>query len=591
MPDLGAGNFSIDASLALAADGYTADLATSALVRSGTLPDTITLSGGLRDRTTGVVDSVGQMEGRIDTLVFRKTGKSVAASIKGRDKLSLLLERPFRKLYLRQQPEVGKEPTTAYAVGLFTAQEVAREIVEAAGLTLSWQCRDYRLLADFEATGRSIDVLRTLVAPWSQVEALKVDLFCQGTTIVCRPRSLTMTPDDTYTITGARISDFTIEIERGPIYGTVTLSGRQVPRYGYGVQQTEETPEEPPPAPGEPITPWELTLTTCPESSDERGPVTRVLTETTYRMPDQLVTRIRETTLQRDGEYASSPMKTVSEREIVNTWEDSIYNDQGRVNNPRQTKQVVNLYGIHKQDENKLWRHLASEETTYGRDADGYREITTTVKKELNFTRRVLEVTEKTVRTLRDKDYMKVEQITTVYKPKPNRFLSNTGDPDLLDWYVAHTDTQEQMGTRAEGPPPPPRPEKVPTRDSLEAGAQGTMEAILLEGTLSEDPRAIDVRYSNPNMTEEDLAFILDQFRAVSGLWRYVIRLTGVAMPWLRKSNVLHLTGLLAEDGVTAIPLQPALITEAKLTYNQASQPPAMLRSMTLEYWGALWPA
>ncbi|MFB3816150.1 MAG: hypothetical protein ACE147_00685 [Candidatus Methylomirabilales bacterium] len=590
MADLGATSFAIDQSLALASDGYTADLAASALVRSATLPETVTLGAGLRNRATGVVDAVGQMEARIDRLTLRKAGDSVRASVRGRDQLALLLERPFRKLYLRQRPEVGSEPTTPYAVGLFTAQEVAREVVEAAGLTLSWQCRDYRLLADFEAVGRSIDVLAKLVEPWCQVEALKVDIFAQGSTVFCRPRVLAMTPDFTYTIQGARISDFEIDVERGPIYGTVTLSGRQVPRYGYGVQQpaAPEEEEEPPP-PGVPIVPWELTTARCAESRDAHRTTARVLTETTYRMPDQLVLRIVETTLQRDGEAASSPLRIVSERETVNEWEDSVYNDQGRTNNPRQLRQVVNLYGIHKNDPDKFWRHLATEETTYGRDEAGYREITTTVKKELNLSRRIMECTEKVVRTLREKDYLKVEQVTTTYKPVSGS--RNFGDQDTIDWYAAHTDTQEQAGLRPEGPPPPPQPERVQDPASHTGGAQGAMEAIALEETISTDPRAVDVRYSNPHLAEEDLAFILDQFRAVSGLWHYVIRLTGVAMPWLRKGNVLHLTGLLAEDGVTEIPLQPALITEAKLTYNESGNPPAMLRTMTLEYWGPLWPA
>lgn len=599
MTDLDARSFSIDASLALPTDGYEAQLASSALVRSSTLPETVTLRAGLQDRATGTVYSVGQLEGGIDKLVFRKDGRSLTASIRGTDRLALLLERRVRKLYLRQQPPTGHTPTIPYAVGLFTAQEVARELVEAAGLSLSWECRDYRLLVDFEATGRAIDVLRTLVEPWSQVEALRVDIFAQGETVVCRPRALTLVPDHTETITGARISDFTVEVSRGPVYGTVTLYGRQVPRYSYGVQQSQEeeetpTPEAPPPEPGQPIEPWELTLTACPESRDEAGPTSRVITETTYRMPDKLVTRIHEHTLQRDGDGAASPMVAVSEREIVNEWEESVYSDQGRTNTPRQLRQIINLYGVHKHDEEQTWRQLAQEVTTFGRDAEEYRELTTTVKWDLDLTLGYLVPAEKVVKTLRDVEHMKVEQLTTIYKPRASTML--TGYEQHTDWYVATTDRQEQMGLRPDGPPPPPPPVCVPRREEdeeegIEAGAQGVLEAIRVEDTLSEDPTAVDVSYSSPHLTEEDLRFILAQYQAISGLWRYTIRLTGVAMPWLRKGNVLHLTGLLAEDGVAEIPLQPALITEAQLSYSESGSPPAFLRTMTLEYWGALWPA
>jgi len=43
-------------------------------------------------------------------------------------------------------------------------------------------------------------------------------------------------------------------------------------------------------------------------------------------------------------------------------------------------------------------------------------------------------------------------------------------------------------------------------------------------------------------------------------LWKYEVQITAPSIPWLREGSVIRLTGLLAEDGVTPIPLPPMLV-------------------------------
>jgi len=101
------------------------------------------------------------------------------------------------------------------------------------------------------------------------------------------------------------------------------------------------------------------------------------------------------------------------------------------------------------------------------------------------------------------------------------------------------------------------------------------------------DSRMQEVSYANPHLTAEDLVYISDQFEAASGLWEYELDLTYVAMPWIRKGNVLQITELKAEDGVTEISLPPALITGQTLTFTEASDQPEMVSRLRAVFWSA----
>ena len=584
MADLDAKGFTVDQTMELAADAFNADLRTSNKYTHPVDGEPVKLSTGLIHLQTGVEHKMGQLVGTIDTYTLRKSGDTIACSVAGRDNMWQAWDKKFTKLYLRTQPETGKEPTTTYAVGTFMASEIATEVVSSLGLSLSWGCRDYAVLEDFDANGSPLSILQRLAEPWCQVEPFKVDIFCQATTVFMRPRLLAMAPDYTFAIRNARINDFSIAASRGIIYGKVSLSGRLVPKTTWGVADPDaEEPE--PPGPGEPIRPWELETSKSSEAKDPTGKlvVARTLTTTTWRMPDKIELGVVETTFTAKTGAAGGGLRLTGRKIIINDWEDSKYSDQGRTNNPRQTKQVIKVGGIHKDDKKKVFRDLTYEETLYGRDEEGYRDITNTTRKEVNLKTGKMQFKEQVVKTLRDKDRMKVEQITSVYKQVKRAGTSVTEE---LELYLANQDIQESPGFRPEGPPPPPAPSKV-DKSITGGGGGGPLVAIVLEQTISTDARSKDASYSNPSMTEADLAFIMAQFVAASGLWRRAITLSGVSMPFIRKGSILSLTGLLDENDV-AIPLSPALVTDVDVRYDEGSQQSSMIASLTAQYWSAL---
>jgi len=575
MAELAAKSFEIDSTMDLSADGYTAQLLDSAAFLAAAATDVVKLSAGFTDPSTQISYTVGHVEGGIDEYTLTVEGGGITASVKGRDNLSKMLDRRYKNLFLRNQPSTP--PTDPYEVGLFRASEIANKVVEAVGLSLSWSCRDYTILEDFDASGRPVDILMKLVEPWSQVEPFKVDIFIQGTTVFCRERPASFPADYTYNAKDARINKKTIRKitpwKAGTLYGKVTLYGRLVPKRGGVVVLPGEQPPDPPALP-QPVIPWESEESRLSKTQDANGLVlTQVFTVTTLRMPDKLAIKVVERTFNRQGKGAGSLLKLISEKVTENEYERSRYDDRGPINRPKQLIQYVLSKGIHKSDKTKTFKEINKEETEFGYDSKGYQDLTYTRKWELNLKKQQLQETERVIKSLRDVEDLKVEQATSIYKAK-----GTDGE-----FYLSQYDCQTSAGLRPAGPRPP-KPTAAAPSPTASGGSDVPKEAIVLEQTISSDLRAVDIRYSNENMTEADLAYIMSKFEAANGKWAYELEIEYVSMPWLRKGNVLSITGLKAENGTTDIPLQPALVTDQRLQYLEGENP-VMISLLTARYW------
>jgi hypothetical protein len=267
----------------------------------------------------------------------------------------------------------------------------------------------------------------------------------------------------------------------------------------------------------------------------------------------------------------------------LNEWEPIQTTDSGVVNQPRQLMQTVTTSGISPRDTGKHWRVLTQEITYYayggmgilatdmfGNNLTGFQSMTTTRRWEANIQLNILEEKERTVRTLKESGNLQTEEVTSTY-----RASGSTGA-----FYLSDTRSVTSAGV----PPGGPRPDR-----SVMIGGTGVdpREQLSVEAWISTGVYAKDVTYNNRNLTQEDLDYIAAQFQAASGLWAYEMTLTYASMPWIRKGDVLQLTGLLAEDGTTPIPLGPALVVEQRLTYDESSASPSMLSTLRAVWWAA----
>lgn len=566
---IGARRFSIDASMDIPADGFSAETDGSATFREAAEGDTIELSAGYDDAGTPVV--VEQITGLVNEWQLNVGTNVMSSVVSGRDKIGELLDRPFRKIFLRaplggqplrilgiavEPPPPVVEPDVPFAIGTFLASEIAREIITAAGLTLAWQCRDYELLTNFDASGRSLDLLRQLVDPWSQTERFKVDIFAQGNVIICRDRVASPTADYSFSVLDARILGLSVRKRQLLKFGTVKLLGKLVPpglflgAVGFSSSEEEET----------------QTVKTF----DQAGRViTTVVTVTTFRQPDHVPIRKIATTFDAGG--IITQLQTTDY-----VWEDAIYNESGAINQPRQLLEFTKRESVLEEDPGKLFRETFREEKSWGYDDLQFLAIETTKKFEFvsqglasnGALQGSLDQTEQIVETLRDLDHLQVERVRDVYERS-----ATTGS-----LFLKTSDTTISAGLRPGGIRPPRTAGSAPNAGGV---------PLELEQEISTDVRAVDVTFSNPNMDEDDLTFIMSHFQQSSGIYEYELSLELASMPWVRKGHILHITGLLAEDGTTPILLDPALIFDQRLSFDESSNAPRMVSSIRAVFWKA----
>jgi len=552
--------FDVQSDLDIAADGYTVAAAGAAEFLAAALGQQMTLAAGLVDPATGTPYTVRHVVGRIDEYTLTVGPSSITASLRGRDQMALVLEGTFRKVYFRSQPDQKTQDAlaakdTAWTVGTYTARQVALEVVQSLGLALAWQCRDYQLWETFEAVGNAAEILRRLVEPWAQVPMFRADLFADGGTVVVRERLNPFAPVDlTITAKDARRSGLTIRKRPTQPYGRVRLTGRAEP---VGL------------TPGGGAVVWqpsEVTVEKVSETFDAAGrPITRVNRSETYRMPEKVLLRWIE------SEHGiSGTAETLLRREEgANGWEATLYDERGPSSQPRQIRQDKSISAIHPDDPQKTFQQVGREEVFFGYEEDGFQSITTTKKHELDLAAKKIAETERTVKTLKEVEHLKVEERTYVYAVDEDGNLT-----------PKRQDTQVSAGLAPGGRRPP--------RTLVSGGAptDASRAPVVLEETISTDARARDVSFANPHLSAADLAYLMDKFRRASGKWEWELDLPGVAVPWLRKVSVVHITGLVDADGSTPIPLQPALITEHALAVDESGPNPSMTSRVKAVFWG-----
>lgn len=598
MADFSASRFSIDSALELVADHWEAQTPDSALFRSASSADRVTLSAGLLDGAGSPVTIVSITSGVIDEYELTITPKNIVGMVRGRDASALILDSFVDVGFAR--PPVNANPDQAFTetldgfnlaavtpadtVGRSLASEIARKVVEAAGLTLQWEARDYEVVGTFQASGRVIDILRRLIEPWTLVEPFRVDIYLQGTTVIVRHRQLPEQPltapaENTLSILATRRSQIVLRKRKFKKIGTVRLRGRRKPQgltAGVGL-------------PGV-FTSGEQTIEYVNEGFDAGRLVQRTVMQETFRTPDRILLR-SEKTVYSGGSTgggvsgfsvpvvlvpnlpAEAPLLTqpvleaavfteragaaglvMTSREFIeHHFESSLYDESGPVNSPKPLGQEIRREV--RDTESGLFRVDATEVTTYAYDDVGFLTGETTVTRKFDETSGFLELDGLVVKTVHDVGALIAEQIVETYG----------WDTDKKIWGLRTRQTTLGGGHRPGGPGRGGGTAGIPR------GGGAAFDEETIEQTFSMDADAIPVEYANENLTLADLQFIMAQFAATPGLWEYEVQFDGVAAPWLRRGAPFKFFALLAEDG-SEIPLPTLLLTEVNSTYDESSQ-------------------
>ena len=468
-----------------------------------------------------------------------------------------LLEAELNRLdsslqYVTEQAVVEKP-------GNWLASTVAADLAAGSGMTVLWGVRDYRLHVPFEASGSVYDLIRELAEPWNQVPGLGgVDVTALGTVIHVRPRLLHPPAGLTLTVAASRLVELDLlRGERLPPIGTVELEGRI----------------EPAGEPGEPGVIPPIGFVTSSEQdvpyTNEQGGGGWVEGVRTYRMPDRILIRLTERvfSVQPDGRIVQSKEETTTY-----TYEDSHYGANGiptRQPLPLSLEKSISLLRERKNPDGTTELVLGEsvrETTTWKYNHSRLLEVTTTERQErydqrmedgTTFTHfpTVALITE--TRSYKANGWLEMRTSRTVFDPKTGQTRNSLSDQ-----------AQDAAGFAPGGSRPP---------FGFDFAIYGTVpqagEAVpvRLRVTLSNDPTAIAVRYSNPNLTRHDLEYILDQMRAASGLVPYTLQGRGPALPDVMKGTTMLLTEYVDADG-TPIPLDPALVRSISFSYQDTRE-------------------
>jgi hypothetical protein len=591
MPDIAAQSFSIKSLLSRPAADFDADVPGSAEFIAASEADRVTLEAGYQD-VTGTPTFISQVtKGIVDEWELTLSPAVIASRVRGRDPLTLLLERPVMMVFPRSPERAVVETVATLAegggnyrvvnpdhspLGRWTARTIAEAVIARLNedlapteqLVLSWQVRDYEIRSDYSASGRPVDILGELAEPWNQVPAMAVDVLIEGLVVIIRNRQPVPPAEYTFALADARIKRLTITKRRPRRTGQVTLSGMSVQIEGNG-RVGLELPDP----------------TIDIEETPNRTSAT-VTTPTgtfTYRMPEGLLIRSVKVV------FGASPLggeEMISRETTENDWTAVQYDNMRPLNAANQISQRVVIEGIHPSDPSRTFQVLRTEDVTFEYDTQEFLYRTTSTKRELNLRARDMRMTERVTKDYDETGPLRYEIVTTTA-----RWNDRIGF-----WTLISRDGAPASGYRPGGPG---RSKVTWIPGGLKPGLNnsGTLIPVMIQETISEAPDAEPFIYSNDNLTLEELRAIFNQIAQASGLWEYELSIECITMPWLRKHVGIQFTGARDADG-TLIPfhpdlppgyLRPALIVEHQLRYVEGDGPDAssltsMVRAL---YWSA----
>lgn len=562
MPELACERFSLFAGLDDPADGFEAECGDTTLI---TAPDDdilYRLEAGLLD-AGGAEVLITPLQGAkilARRLVARAGEQRVF--VRGLDAMHTAFETQRRIRYIPHPPPEVLEESDASSVedkvGTWTARGIAADLLLGTGLTLFWGVRDYTFAEVFDGSGTVYELLRRLVAPWDQPAPFGVDIWCVGTELYITPRVPSVTATDTMTVAQSRLSEITLGDRRQlPVYGLVTLEGRMEPGGGVTFH-----PGDPPVVEG--------SLVTIPFSVPVTDPISGAMLSLyegtrTYRMPDRLLVASVERQHQRNK--ATGILLLMSEEATETAYEVSLYGPTGPLNQPlpqsESRRLVARVQAPTTSDPNATaLRETQREQTAWTYDARRFLVAKVTSKQSR---------TETTVGSTTTVTFPETDRVTETYKDRLDGWVEITTTRVSIgsDGTPAGSSTlshQDAAGFRPGGVRHPFEHAPIIDVDT------GTLTPVTREEELSDADDAIPVRYSNRNLTGEDLEHLLGLYEAASGLYEYPLLGSGPAMPFLVKGAVLSLTGFTAPDGSTPIDLDPAQVRRITLRYENTER-------------------
>lgn len=577
--DVGFKSWSINSVLEMTADSYQAEIPDSATYLAARRGQTITIEGGLYDASNTAQSIQAIVNGSIDEweLNLNAAGR-LSTKIKGRDASFNILDTYIQKTYgmspfvdtiqetnvvtsggssteTPRIPTSGASASRLASLGPWTASKIAADILLTAGvpLTLSWEIRDYNVLETFDATGRIIDAIKKLVEPFMLVEPFKADIFVRNGVLIIRYRNQPNQihePDLSMDLTTLRRTN--LKIRKRPMrkIGRVILRGQKVPQGLVVASGTDGAQQG-----------SNLTLAVTSKTFDANGNVVAMTDTTfTYLLPARLLeTEIKTTYTNPTGGSLTLTARESLHREY--TFIGGQFTAAGPIKAPNISAETTVHEGFRL--DNGAWAILQIDEVSHQYDQLQFMIQSSNLVKKLN-TKGSMERVSMVIETHRDLAPLMVERIVEnyVFSTQSSSASAALGSQSPV---LVSRQSQVSGGYRPGGPSP----------SRLGASGNQVVGSVtaIVDRVLIADATLQIYTYENANLNTDDLNFIADEFAAANNLYEYEVVLMGVAVPWLRRGMYLQITGLTAEDGVTAIPIPVLLVSEVNTQYTEDGTP------------------
>jgi hypothetical protein len=531
---------SVDQSTQLTADQWTLELNNTDAWRARSDAQHVDIS-------TGLINHLDQPElvkhikdGVVDEweLVFGPA--QTVARMRGRDAAAALLDQTIFVTYVTGgvpvpvtnddvlPPSLKKIPGVTERIflsGLWRASTVAQDLATRVGLTCSWQAPDYVLREDVEVSGPVVGTIYQLVEPFSHFEPFKVDVWVEGKTLMVRQRQGLVEAPGPLGPTPGVLNTITSHDLRGQqllVRATYLDKTRVIRMTGAATGDCSALNATEPFSEQYTITEGgrELRITISGTKRVIDGAEMNSQTETYDLTNSKFVSRKTTTNQQEAYEFDTNCRITNSPKDrgsqtLVESLdeEDGVIRQSGRIT----VAKVYDTLGF-----------LVSETTTEEAIVDGAFQVSTKEVKRL------------------------FESGLKVYTQETTRYTAD--EEGTLAFDSAQSGTGG--GHRPGGPGRAPR----------DTAGLAIPKAFIAE-VIDNEPGAKDFSMQNASMTQDNLNQIRDQARASSGASEYNVEFTAVNIPWLKKGQMLEITGLMYEDGVTPVSLPVMLVYEAHVEY------------------------
>jgi len=539
---------------------YAADQFEIALVGSETFlaqPDFATIDLGFLDSIL-VPQLVNSIEGGvIDEVELHVEPRKQTSVLRGRDAASIAADSTVYVTYAAGQSQVPDSPPLAEIPGFptlpatpgvtipiilpgpWTARHIAEDLCQRVGLRCSYNAPDYILREDVAVNGPILSAIHTLVEPFSRFERSKVDIWVEGdpdgNMLVVRSRGaggagVALNAHDT------RITNLLIRSKFLGYIRVIRLTGAEV----FGASPA-----------GIAVDPGDDDSETSDELEVDGAIVSRVVTRETRRILDRAVKSQTIETYKDSG----SGLSLISSVETTSLWDDLVLAFPNRiVNNPKERLRTIITSGP---DEDGTFGPLRRTRVAHAYDANGFLSAQETIED-----------------TFEDGDWEKASSETKQYRDNGANMYQITTTQYSADGAPGATRRTTALGSRPGGPG------RSVARGTGSRGASVTYGAI-----ISEPPGAKDLSLSNASLLLPELQLIAAQAAAASGATEHEVSFTAAGMPWLRRGQYLHLTGLTRVEDGSSIPVQSAIVSEAKQEYRESDEGQSYLTHVRALYW------